>query len=422
MSRSWAESERAVLRRARLRVSVLVALAITVLVMLVGGIAYTMMTHAQDDQVARELRYNIEHGTPAAPPGCTWLFSLAYGTLDLGVLPPPAGFPLHDDLRAVEESGTAIERTVDRNDTVYLVRTEPASSGRTVQAVFDTRYQIADRRHLVVALVVAELGGLLAAAVTGLVVGLRAVAPLAEALARQRRFVTDASHELRTPIARAYTRVQLLARRAAAEDLPSEHRESISRLAGSIGALGDVVDDLLLSARLAADPTDFDVQVVDLGELAESAMAPERDRAALRGVTLAVDRRTGPLAVVGIETALRRVVGELLANAVRHTPAGGRIDVQVARSAVAGQVELTVADSGAGFDPREADRLFDRFHRGSAGAERQFGLGLALLREVVTSHGGTIRAVGHPGRGARFTMRLPEAQARTEQGVSAPHR
>ncbi len=409
MSRSWADAERVVIRRARVRVSVLVGLAITVLVAVVGGIAVAVMTHAQDSQVERELRYNAEHGTPSTPPGCTWLFSLADGAVDDGVLPAPAGFPLRADLDAVQASRTELARTVERNGTVYLVLTQPGERGNTVQAVFDTRYQIADRRHLLLALGIAEIGGLLAAAATGLVVGRRAVAPLAEALAKQRRFVTDASHELRTPIARAYTRVQLLERRAEAAGLPGDHRDSLTRLAGAIRGLGDVVEDLLLSAQLAQDPGAQAGQPVDLGEVAAAAVAGETDRAGERLITLSFRRSPGSLAVTGVETALRRAADELLANAVHHTAAGGRIDVHVGPSARPRYVELTVADTGDGFDPVEAERLFERFHRAPDGRERHFGLGLALLREIVTSHGGTIDAVGHPGRGARFTMRLPAA-------------
>jgi two-component system, OmpR family, sensor kinase len=402
-----------VIRRARLRVSVLVGLAITALVVVVGGIAYAVMVRAQNAQVTRELEYNAEHGTPATPPGCTWLFALDDGVVDSGVLAPPAGFPLRADLDAVRDTGMTIERTVERNDTVYLVRTQPGADGDTVQAVFDTRYQIADRQHLVLALAIAEIGGLLAAGLTGLLVGRRAVAPLAEALARQRRFVTDASHELRTPIARAHTRAQLLARRAAAADLPTDHREGLDKLAGSIRGLAEVVDDLLLSARLVEESDGIGGDAVDLAKVAASSVAAEMDRSVDRTITLTVERADGALLVTGVETALRRAVDELLANAVRHTPAYGRIDVAL-RHAEDGYVELTVSDTGEGFDPVDADRLFDRFHRGAGGPERRFGLGLALLREVVTSHGGTVAATGHLGRGARFTLRLPAIAARVE--------
>ncbi|WP_063797644.1 sensor histidine kinase [Saccharothrix sp. NRRL B-16348] len=417
MSRSWAEAERAVVRRARLRISVLVGLAITVLVAFVGGIAYAVMVHAQDAQVTRELQYNARFGVPSTPPGCTWLFILDDGVLDDGVLKVPPGFPLREDLDAVAASGGVIERELDLNGTEYLVLTQRGAGDSTVQAVFDTRYQLADRRHLLLALAIAEVGGLLAAALIGLGVGRRTVAPLAEALARQRRFVTDASHELRTPIARAYTRAQLLARWAKAADLPDDHRDGLDKLASSIRGLGDVVDDLLLSARLNRRSEGVDGHAVDLAALAESAVETEGDRADERRITLTVERPTGPLIVTGVETALRRAVDELLANAVRHTPEGGRIDVRLGLRG--GHVELTVADTGEGFDPVEADRLFDRFHRGAGGAERRFGLGLALLREVVTSHGGTVEAAGHPGQGARFTLRIPAAASSADTTTEA---
>ncbi|MEU4744422.1 histidine kinase dimerization/phospho-acceptor domain-containing protein, partial [Actinosynnema sp. NPDC023658] len=278
MSRSWVEAERAVIRRTRLRISVLVGLAITVLVAFVGGIAYVVMVRAQEAQVTRELWYNATFGTPSTPPGCTWLFVLDDGVVNGGVLRVPPGFPLREDLDAVRSSGRPLERALERNGTEYLVLTQPGSDGTTVQAVFDTRYQLADRRHLLLALVIAEVAGLLAAAVTGMRVGRGTVAPLAEALARQRRFVTDASHELRTPIARAYTRVQLLARLAAAADLPDDHREGLDKLASSIRGLGDVVDDLLLSARLDAQAQGLDGREVDLAALAESAVDGEADR------------------------------------------------------------------------------------------------------------------------------------------------
>ncbi|GGP75075.1 sensor histidine kinase [Saccharothrix coeruleofusca] len=399
MSGSWAQAERAAVRRAGVKVGALTGLVITAVVALVGCIAYGVLVHRQDDRVWRELRYNAERGDPAAPPPCTWLF-----TLDDAPARGPAGFPLREDLEAVRASRSAVERTVERDGTSYAVRTQPRGGG-AVQAVADLRYQLADRRFLLAALAVGELVGLLAAVVTGVVVGRRAVAPLAEALAKQRRFITDASHELRTPVARAYTRVQVLSRRAVAAALPVEHLAGLDRLAGSIRRFGEIIDDLLLSARLTADPADADRGPVDLAEVAESAVAAEAERAAERQLTLTVDRPDGPLLVRGVDSALRRAVGELLANAVGHTPPGGRVALSMGRAG--GVVALTVADTGDGFDPAWADRLFDRFHRGPGAGERRYGLGLALLREVVTSHGGTVEAVGHPGRGAEFTIRLP---------------
>ncbi len=404
--RASAYAEGAAVRRARLRISVITALTITLLITLVGGVAHTVMTHAQDDQVRRELRYGAARGDLSSPPVCTWLY--APGATPLANA--PAGFPVRADMDRARRTGQAVERTVRRNDTVYLVRTQVRTDGELVQAVFDMRFQLADRRYLWSALGVAEIVGLIAAAVTGAVLGNRAVAPLAEALARQRRFVADASHELRTPITQVYTRAQVLSRQAADEDLPARHRDGLARLVGSVSRLGEVLDDLLLSASLAADPARrSEHRHVELVTLARSVVAEESDRTREGGLTVVVNGPSYPLCVDGIESALRRAVGELLVNAIGHTPAGGRIEVDLARTG--GTVQLTVADTGSGFEPAEAELLFERFHRGDGGG--RYGLGLALLREVIAHHGGTVAATGRPGCGARFTVRLPEC-------VSAP--
>jgi signal transduction histidine kinase len=117
--------------------------------------------------------------------------------------------------------------------------------------------------------------------------------------------------------------------------------------------------------------------------------------------------------VAGVQSALRRVVGALLDNAIGHTPPGGHVQVALRRDG--GQVELVVRDDGVGLDPDDTERIFQRFTRGTTGEGRRFGLGLALVREVVESHGGTIEAAGRPGDGATFTVRLPAA----DQGPGA---
>jgi signal transduction histidine kinase len=394
-------AEWAAVRRARLRISLITGGIITLLVTVVGGVAQAAMTHAQDDQVRRELRYSAARGDVSSPPGCTWLYAPDATPLANA----PAGFPVRTDMERVRRDRQPVERTVRRNGTVYLVRTQVRADDAVVQAVFDMRYQLADRKYLWWALALAEAVGLIAAAATGAVLGRRAVAPLAEALARQRRFVADASHELQTPITQVYTRAQMLSRQAAADELPARHRDGLARLVGSAGRLGEVLDDLLLSASLAADPArQSRLRPVDLVALARSVVADESDHAKDRGLTVVVDGPPHPVRVRGVESALRRAVGELLVNAIGHTPGGGRVTVELAHSR--GVVELTVSDTGSGFEPAEAERLFERFHRGEAGG--RYGLGLALLREVVAHHGGTVAATGHPGLGARFTIRLPE--------------
>ncbi|MFF5106622.1 sensor histidine kinase [Streptomyces sp. NPDC000134] len=393
-------AERTEVRLARLRIAVITAAIITLLMVMVGLVADAVMTRAQSDQVWRELRYGASRGDLSSPPVCTWLYADDVTPLANA----PKGFPVRADLETVRRTGEAVERVVHRAGTVYRVRSQLRADGDLVQAVFDMRFQLADRRHLWYALGVAELVGLIAATVTGTVLGRLSVAPLAEALARQRRFVADASHELRTPVTRVYTRAQVLSRQARAAGLPAEHRDGLDRLVGSVGRLGAVLDDLLLSASLTADPArPAERAPVDLTALAESVVAEEAERIGDRGLTVTVDGAHRALYVGGIESALRRAVGELLSNAISHTPAGGRIEVVLTRSGPL--VELTVSDTGPGFRPAEAERLFERFHR--AGDGGRYGLGLALLREVVTGHGGTVTAAGRPGHGARFTIRLP---------------
>ncbi|WP_326550824.1 sensor histidine kinase [Micromonospora sp. NBC_01813] len=415
---SWAAAERTVLARARLRVGVLVGLAVTALVTLVGGIAYGMLLHGQQKQIDRELRYAASRVDPAGPPGCTWMFLRSGEHLRDGVPSPPipAGFPLHTAMETVASTGVAQSSTVERNGTVYYVLTQPKGDD-TVQAVFDARFQLADRRQLLLALTITEGIGLIAALISGIVVGWLTVAPLADALVRQRRFIADASHELRTPIAQVHTRAQLLARRARNGTLPTGYAADLDRLVGTTRQLGEVVDDLLLSARLAAAPADrVSDAPVDLAAVVEGAVDAEADRADEYGVVIALTAADGPLPVTGVPSALRRVVSELLTNALRHSRPGGRIDVDVRRSTAGDTVELTVADTGEGFDPDE--RIFDRFHRGPGSDRRHTGLGLALLREVVTAHRGTIEATGHPGAGARFTVRLPVAGGHVSRPTS----
>jgi signal transduction histidine kinase len=396
------KAEREVVRRERLRIGLLVGLVVGALLVVVGGVAYASLIRSQNRQIDQELTWGVTHGVVAGPVGCNWLFRLTGTHLDTGPITPPAGFPMRPVMDAVAAGAPARTSVIAANGTTYHVLTQ-VRGDTVVQVVFDARYQVADRRHLLMAFGVAALIGLLAAGLTGVVVGHRAVAPLAEALERQRRFVADASHELRTPIAQVHTRAQVLARRARASS--AADRGDLERLTDTTRRLGEIVDELLLSARLAAGPAGTDREPVDLTVLVEAAVATEAERADERDVKLVLHGPGEPLLVTGVESALRRVVAELLSNALAHTPGGGLIAVTVRRAG--DHVAVAVADTGDGFDPADGDRLFDRFYRGAGAGERRFGIGLALLREVVTGHGGTITAEGAPGAGATFTVRLP---------------
>ncbi|MEV4773295.1 sensor histidine kinase [Micromonospora humida] len=388
---------------ARPRTGLAVGLLVVALLALAGGVGYAALAHVQQARIRHELDWAMVHGRPADPSGCTWIFGGASDTGHGGA--PPAGFPEHRAIHTVARTGRPQVEQVARNGTVYHVRTQ-WRDGEVVQVVFDARFQLAERRYLLWAVSTAALAVLVAATATDLRLRRRSVLPLTEALDRQRRFVADASHELRAPITRVHTAAQLLAQRTtgAAHDAD---RQDLDRLLHTTRRLGEIVDELLLSARLA-DPAAMTgpPATVDLAALVVEAIGADTPRAAALGVTLGVTGADHPVPVRGVGPALHRVVAELLANALHHTPAGGRVQVRL-RPAGVDRIELVVSDSGRGFDPRHAGRIFDRFHRGPDAGDRRAGLGLALVREVVTAHGGTISATGRPGAGATFTVRLP---------------
>jgi signal transduction histidine kinase len=244
------------------------------------------------------------------------------------------------------------------------------------------------------------------AALVGAVIARRAIVPLGQAFDRQQRFIADASHELRTPLTQLHTRAQLLDRELRRDGDPARLAEDVRQLIRGTRHLGDVVEELLLAAQLRAEPATFGP--VDLAELAGEAVAAEQARSAQLSVELrAVAPPDHAYVVRGAATALRRVLTSLIDNALGHTPAGGHVTVRLGHEPAAGVVTCAVQDDGAGFDPTGGQRMFERFARGGHGDRRRFGLGLALVREAVQAHGGTVAATGEPGAGATFTVTLP---------------
>lgn len=390
------DAEERALRRARWAITAQIGVVVSLLVAVAGGIAYGMLLSGQHADADRTLARTIQLGPGTTPPGCVWLFTPA-GHAPAGT--PPAGMPLPALTATVPSPGDVHTERRSIGGMTYTIRVENRG-GVVSQAYFEEVYQIQDRSSLVFGLGVAEVLALLAALVCGRVLACRAIRPLADALRRQRTFVADASHELRAPLTRLHTRAQLLARRASSRDAAD-----LDQLVRGTRELGEVVEDLLLSAQACDRPS---LEPVELGSLAEEAVAAEAVRADQSQVRLAVTRERRPYVVQGVPTALRRVLSALLDNALGHTPPGGSIEVWLGLPDER-HVELRVRDTGVGFPAADADRIFERFARGSDGDGRRFGLGLALVREVVTGHGGTIAAAGRPGAGATFTLRLLRA-------------
>ncbi|GAA4208737.1 sensor histidine kinase [Actinocatenispora rupis] len=405
--------EERLIRRGRWVLTGQIAAIITVVVLLVGAIAWGLMVRGQYVDGRRELAGSLSTASVTHPWPCVWMFERR-GTTTLRTPAAPDALPVTTDLTAVSRQHPVLVARHRVGGIDYLVRTE-WHPGRVAQATLDLRYQATERDRLYLALALAEVAGLLGALAGGRLLSGRAIRPLAEALRRQRSFVADASHELRTPLTQIHTRAQLLERRLHSGADPAVLAEDTARVVAGTRQFGEVLDDLLLAAQLGPDGAH--PVPVDLAGLVREVAAAESARTDRRGLTLTVDVPES-CPVTGVAASLRRVVNALVDNAIGHTPAGGTVTLTLAYDS--GEVVLRVADDGVGLDPGEAERIFARFARGEHGAGRRFGLGLALVREVVTSHGGTIAAAGTPGRGATFTVRLPAAPVVAGAGRRSP--
>ncbi len=234
----------------------------------------------------------------------------------------------------------------------------------------------------------------------------------------QRRFVADASHELRSPLATIATGLELLARGDPDCDDPDcddPDRDTVTALRGETARLGRLVDALLLLARADESGLRPRFEDVDLDEVAEA----ERLRPAGR-IVPRID--AAHVRVVGDRGQLAQVVRNLVDNACRH--ARSTVVVSVRRSGE--YAALDVADDGPGVLPQQRARVFERFVRlddARARADGGAGLGLAIVAEVVAAHGGTVDVVGSPLGGALFRVRLPlppEAQPEPAPAVPRP--
>lgn len=397
------DPERRLLVRARRRITVQVAGVFSLAIALLGALVYYIVADSQDATARRDLAVAARSAPIDHPPPCVWLFELRANTVR-GSPGAPRHLPVRAALDRVAADGRARVEVAEAGGRSYLIRTQ-LRGDVPVQAVMDLYYSVAERRRLLNTLLAAEIAALLMALLIGQVLAQRAIAPLGETLDRQRRFTADVSHELRSPVTRLYVRAQLAARRLRRGSDPLAIADDVDRLVTGIGQLGEVIEDLLLSTQLRQHRRPY--ERTDLAALAEESVAAETARAEQLGVTIDLRRGPGEHVVRGAPAALRRVISALLDNALRHTSVGGHIWVTVCSGTET--VQLGVRDDGVGLDPRDSERLFARHvgvpHSGG------LGIGLALVREVVDAHGGTIDVDGRPGGGATFTIRLPRAAA-----------
>ena len=228
---------------------------------------------------------------------------------------------------------------------------------------------------------------------------------------RMRRFVADASHELRTPLTSIRGFAELYRQGAVRDE--EEVRRLMERIEAEGARMGLLVEDLLLLARLDQQRP-LDIVPVDLAEIAGDAVHDARAVQPDRPIALHLDESLTEVPVVlGDEGRLRQVVGNLVTNALTHTPGDARVTVTVGEDpGDPDMLVLQVADQGPGMDPDDAGRVFERFFRVDTSRTRAAGgtgLGLAIVSSLVTAHGGTVELRTAPGQGATFVVRLPRS-------------
>jgi two-component system, NtrC family, sensor histidine kinase KinB len=219
--------------------------------------------------------------------------------------------------------------------------------------------------------------------------------------------VATVAHEFRTPLTSLRMAIHLCAEEMVGPltekqaDVLAAARQDCERLQG-------IVDDLLDLSRIQSGRMDLQLHPLEVGALIREATAAVRSAAEAEGVELQVVEPEPGLAVQADAERVRLVLTNLLANAVRHTPRGGR--VELGARAAGNAVRFEVRDTGEGIPREHLPRIFDKFYRVPGARSGGVGLGLYISREIVDSHGGTMGVESEPCKGSRFWFTLPTAQ------------
>jgi len=401
--RRTSSADTRLIHRTMLRIGLQSAGAVLVAVVLLGAAVFLVILHTQQEQQNDQLTTTIASADDVIdPPAGIWLVMRRDGrtAASPGL---PDGLPDEAALEAVQVDGRSRTSVIEVRHGEYQVLTERRGDD-VIQAALDLRTAHRERSRLAIVLLVAGGAGLLLAGITGAWVARRAVTPLVNALALQRRFVADAGHELRTPLTLLSTRVQMLRRHLRDQSIESE----VDGLVVDAHQLSTILDDLLL----AADPRqEVPRHPVDLAALLHQAVAAAEPAAGERGVRLEIT--TTPVTVDGYDAGLHRAVNALLDNGIRHA----RGVVRVALTQEGRQARVEVADDGPGLDASVLPTLFTRFTQASTdtppGERRRYGLGLSLVSDIAARHNGSVSARNHDaGGGAVLSLTLPVHPAR----------
>jgi len=323
------------------------------------------------------------------------------------------GLPIAAAVAAARTSGSDL-RTIDAGGIDVRLLTVPIVSSPGgppigfIQGGFVLTLHDRESNSLVAAIALVGAVGLLGAALVTLLVTGDALVPIRRAFAAQRRFVADASHELKTPPAIIRANAEVMEREGLVTE---EGRPLVADIVAETDRLSRLVGDLLQLASADATGLAIDRRPVDLAAVAADTVRQAQALAAEHRVELRVAPTVGDgrrTVVAGDDDRLTQLVLILINNALDHSPAGTTVQVAVRRADR--RVELTVSDQGPGIPAAERSRVFEPFTR-LPGVQRDraggSGLGLAIARRIAVAHDGTIAVDDAPGGGARFVVSLP---------------
>ncbi|HEX7951049.1 MAG TPA: HAMP domain-containing sensor histidine kinase [Candidatus Limnocylindrales bacterium] len=359
---------------------------------------------ALDGEVPRASKGDSDEGLPAAAD--TFLLVLDQGG---SVVSNPSrvrhvGLPVTGALRP---NGEDLRTVVADGLSVRLLTMPVVNDGVVagyVQGGFVLSLHDRQSASLVASVAAVALAGLIGAALVTLVVTGRSLVPIRRTFEAQKRFVADASHELRTPAGLIRANAEVLDREALVSE---EGQPLLGDIIAEADRLGSLVDDLLALAAFDATGLVLQRSTIDVAELVRDTVRRATALAAQHDASLVADAPAPATARVD-RTRLTQVLLVLLDNAIDHAPAGSTVRASVRH--LDRRVEIGVEDEGPGVAPDEREAIFEPFSRGSAGRRRPrggTGLGLAIARQIVVAHGGTIEVGQVGGRWARFTVSLP---------------
>ncbi|MEK7773652.1 MAG: ATP-binding protein [Deltaproteobacteria bacterium] len=225
---------------------------------------------------------------------------------------------------------------------------------------------------------------------------------LEESFSRQRQFLSNASHELRTPttIIKSFCDVTLNKERTA-----GDYREAIARIKDSVDRMCEIIDRTLVISRLDTRTVQFKHEKIDLTDVMKNVIKIIEPSAERRSVVISLN--AAPVVVKADREGLIQVFTNIVENAIKYNVENGRIDIGITESN--GVAEVRVRDTGIGMPAGEIDKIFDRFYRVDASRNVTVGsgLGLSIVRSIIEAHGGRVEVKSEPGKGSVFTVYLP---------------